>query len=94
MITLIKNILWYKLIRFGVRGKMFINIQSIYAKVKSRVKYNNELSNDFDCYLGVRQSESFSPFLFSMYINDIESEFYTSGIKGIDIGMIELFLLL
>lgn len=73
---------------------MFINIQSIYAKVKSRVKYNNELSNDFDCYLGVRQSESFSPFLFSMYINDIESEFYTSGIKGIDIGMIELFLLL
>ena len=89
-----RNILWYKLIRFGVRGKMLTIVQSIYAKVKSRVKYNNELSNDFDCYLGVRQGESLSPFLFSMYINDIESEFYTSGVKGIDIGMIKLFLLL
>ena len=29
-----------------------------------------------------------------MYINDIENEFYTSGIKGFDIGMIKLFLLL
>ena len=62
--------------------------------MKSKVKYNNELSHDFDCYLGVRQGESLSPFLFSMYINDIESEFYTSGVKGIDIGMIKLFLLL
>ena len=53
-----KNILWYKLIRFGVRGKMATIIQSIYAKVKSRVKYNNELSDVFDYYLRVRQDES------------------------------------
>ena len=36
-----RNILWYKLIQFGMRGKMVKTIQSIYT----RVEYNNELSN-------------------------------------------------
>ena len=58
------------------------------------MKYNNELSNDFDSYLGVRQGESLSPFLFSMYLNDIEDEFYLHGLEGINVGTIKLFLLL
>lgn len=69
-------------------------IQSIYSNVKSRVKYNNEISSDFECYLGVRQGESLSPFLFSMYLNDIEHEFYASNMTSIDLGSIKLFLLL
>ena len=47
-------------------------VESIYINVKSKVKYNNELSDSFSCVLGVLQGESLSPFLFSMYINDIE----------------------
>ena len=35
---------------------------SIYEQVKSKVKYNNSLSETFDCYLGVRQGECLSPF--------------------------------
>ena len=31
---------------------------------------------------------------FSMYLNDIEEEFYLKGVEGIDIGSIKLFLLL
>ena len=38
--------------------------------------------------------ESLSPFLFSMYLNDIEDEFYLNGIEGIDIHHIKLFSLL
>ena len=62
--------------------------------VKSRVKYNNTLSEEFKCYLGVRQGETLSPFLFPKYLNDIENEFYLNGFEGVDIHHIKLFLLL
>ena len=89
-----RDILWHKLIKFGVRGKALNIIRSMYENVKSRVKYKNRLSENFECYLGVRQGESLSPFLFSMYLNDVEDEFYLNGIEGIDIHHIKLFLLL
>ena len=71
-----RDIIWYKLIKLGVRGKMLNVIKSMYAKVKARVKFNNELSELFESYLDVRQGECLSPFLSSMYLNDIEEEFY------------------
>ena len=66
----------------------------MYENAKSRVKYKNRLNENFQCYLGVRQDESLPPFLFSMYLNDIEDEFYLNGIEGIDLHHIKLFLLL
>ena len=66
----------------------------MYEAVKSKVKYQNQLSEEFDSYWGVRQGESLSPFLFSMYLNDIEDEFYLHGIEGFNIYQIKLFLLL
>ncbi len=45
-------------------------------------------------YVRRTQGECLSPFLFSMYINDLEDEFYLKGLEGIDIGMIKIFLLL
>ena len=89
-----RDILWFKLIKLGVRGKILNVMRGMYSSVKSRVKYQNELSLEFECYLGVRQGECLSPFLFSMYINDIEDEFYLHGIDGIEIDSIKLFLLL
>ena len=44
------------------------------------------MSSEFECYLGVRQGESLSPFLFSIYLNNSENEFYNSRINRIDIG--------
>ena len=44
----------------------------------------------FNCELGVRQGECLSPFLFAMYLNDLEDEFYLKGSTGIDIGMLTL----
>jgi hypothetical protein len=41
-------------------GEQLINI-------KSRIVYNNAVSDLFDCNNGVRQGENLSPFLFSMY---------------------------
>ena len=75
--------MWYKLIKSGVRGQMLKVIKSMYENINSRVKSNNELSDEFTCCLGVRQCERLSPFLFAMHVNDIE-EFFSilKGLKG------------
>ena len=91
---IVHDILWFKLVEIGVRGKMLNVIKSIYSNLKSRVKFDNRVSSDFTCCLGVRQGECLSPILFSMYLNDIEREYILKGAEGVDIGMLKLFLLL
>ena len=66
----------------------------MYRDVKSEVKFDNKLSDEFSCMTGVRQGECLSPTLFAIYINDIEKEFITKGADGVDIGFKKLFLLL
>ena len=43
-------------------GKIFHIIRSMYDNVKSRVKYMSQLSDSFECKLGVRQGECLSLF--------------------------------
>ena len=69
-------------------------IKSMYNSVKSMVRYNNYLSSEFSCYLCVRQGECLSPFLFAIYLNDIETEFVQNNCKGIETDVLKLFLLL
>ena len=90
----VRDILWYKLLKFGVMGRMLDIIRSIYSIVKSQVKHNNITSDVFFSNIGVRQGECLSLFLFSMYLNDLEETIILNGAKGIDIGMLKLFLLL
>ena len=42
----------------------------------------------------MRQGECLSPFLSSIYLNDLEIELDIKGVEGIDIGMIKLCILL
>ena len=88
----VRDILWYNLLKFGVRGRMLDIIRSIYSIVKSQVKHNNITNDVFFRNIGVRQGECLSPFLFSMYLNDLEETIILNGAKGIDIGMLKLFL--
>ena len=60
----VRDNIWYKLLKVGVRGRMFDIIKSIYSTVKSQVKHNNTLSNAFFSSLGVRQRECLSHFCF------------------------------
>ena len=48
----------------------------------------------FECSLGVRQGESVSPFLFSMFLNDIEDVFMNKGLSGIDVNFFKILLIL
>ena len=79
----VRDILWFKSIKLGVRGKMMNIIKSIYSSVKSRVKHDNTLSEPFTCNIGVWQGECLSPFLFAMYVNDLEAYLAIKGISGI-----------
>lgn len=90
----VRDNLWFKLIKLGIRGKILKVIKTMYSSIKSRVKQLNTLSNEFPCLLGVRQGECLSPFLFSMFLNDIEEHFMLHGYKAIDIYMTKLFILL
>ena len=75
----VRDILWYKLIKVGVRGKMLDIIRSMYTNVKSQVKQNSIISDAFFSNIGVRLGEYLSPFLFSMYLNDLE-DFFCVGV--------------
>jgi len=90
----VRDILWYKLIKLGIRGKLLNIIRSMYSIVKSRVKYDNEVSDSFTCMVGVRQGESLSPFLFAMYLNDIEEYLLTNNYDGISLDTLKLFIML
>ena len=69
-------------------------IKSIHSSVKSRVKHDNIHSEPFTCNIGVWQGECLSPFLFAMYVNDLEAELAIKGISGINTVMINLCILL
>ena len=42
----VRDMLWYKLIKLGVRGQILKVIKSMYENIMSRVKSHNELSDE------------------------------------------------
>jgi hypothetical protein len=69
----------------------------MYRGIKSKISINGMLSDFFCRSVGVRQGENLSPFLFSIYINDLQ-EFLTEknvGLQSISSSVEnELFLYL
>ena len=63
--------LWQKLLNSGVNGAILRIIINIYERSKSCVKVDNNCSDYFQCFKGVRQGENLSPLLFAVYLNDL-----------------------
>ena len=55
----------------------------MYKGIKSMLKINGMSSEFFNCNIGVRQGENLSPFLFSLYINDLEEFLLNMNVVGI-----------
>ena len=89
-----RDCLWSKLITSGIRGNILNIIRSMYNEVKSKVKYMGNTSKTFECFLGVRQGESLSPFLFCMFVNDLKYCLESKGVEGVTVGDLKLCLIL
>lgn len=76
--------LWYKLETYNINGKCLKLIRNMYDNIKSRIKNKDGTSPFFPCCNGVRQGENLSPFLFSIFLNDLEHYFSTHNISGIN----------
>ena len=79
--------LWRKLIQSGINGKCFNLIHNMYKNVKSKISTNEGSSNFFSCNVGVRQGENLSPFLFSIFLNDLDASLRSEGVPGVNIGV-------
>ena len=77
--------LWAKLIKNNIKGKCLNLITNMYNGIKSSVRVNGVTSNSFPCNIGVRQGESLSPILFSLFLNDLQDFMANSTVNGIKI---------
>ena len=88
----VRDNLWYKLLQYGIGGNILKIIMSMYKRVKTKVFVNGQTSASFEYKFGVRQGECLSPFLFAMFVNDME-EALSRGNTGVTVDDIKLFLL-
>ena len=66
----------YKLYQYGVKGKFFKVIKSMYSSIKSCVKIDeSSITEMFSCNKGIRQGDRLSPVLFSLVMNDLPQYF-------------------
>ena len=75
--------LWNKLLRSNIDGKCFKIISNMYDGIKAKIKFNGVYTDSFPCQIGVRQGENLSPFLFSIFLNDLETFLTSNGALGL-----------
>ena len=76
-----RNLLMYKLSKIGIVGKMYNAISSMYTNPRSRIVLTSCETDYFDCPSGVKQGDSISPTLFSIFINDLACELNDTNLR-------------
>ena len=70
--------LFDKLCSYGVSGKLITLLENIYSKVQLTVRLPNGIRNPLASNIGLKQSCDLSPFIFGLFINDINDTFGNS----------------
>ena len=66
-----RSLLWLKLSRIGIDGKMLRSLKSLYENVKCTVRVNCVHSEWFDVNTGLKQECVLSPLFFNAFVNDL-----------------------
>ena len=88
-----RNLLFYKLLRYNIEGKIYVAIKALYTKTSACINLNGHLSHWFETFIGVRQGDNLSPMLFNIFLNDLATEINSLGL-GIKIGNLKLSILM
>ena len=79
-----RHALLFKMLPQGFSGNLFQLLRSLFAKARSRVKWNNELGELFENTYVVLQGGVISPSLFKLCIEDMRV--YFGDVAGVNIG--------
>ena len=88
-----RNLLLRNIIDTGINGKFYFALKCILSQTKSCIRLNDIYSEFFNVDSGVRQGDSISSSLFSLYINDLTSEINSLNL-GVDVGYMIMSILL
>ena len=83
--TIPRDLLFEKLLGYGITGKFFNNIKSMYTNDNCCVKVGNKLTESFLANQGVKQGCILSPLLFNIFIADIVERFKTENCRPLKI---------
>jgi len=79
-----RSFLFQKLLKEQVSTKFVNAIKSMYAVVRSCVRYNNHHSNFFESHIGLKQGDPGSPLLFMFFVNDLSQNINTDLVNYCD----------
>ena len=80
-----RNALFHVLEANGIQGKMLTVIKGLYSSVLAAVKNNGELSDYFECPIGVKQGCILSPTIFTVFMTEITRILNIQGKHGIQL---------
>ena len=83
--TIPRYLLFKKLLGYGINGKFFNNIKTLYSNDNCCVKVGSELTETFLANQGVKQGCILSPLLFNIFISDIIGRFATEECRPLEI---------
>ena len=69
-----RDLLFYNLHKTGICGKIYFALKSLYDNPKACIRLNNKYTDWFDTPVGVKQGDTLSPTLFSIFINNLAIE--------------------
>ena len=77
-----RKLLLFKLLMLGINGKIFYALEEILSETSSCIRINNFYTDKFRVDNGIRQGDSLSTSLFSIYINDL-----VDMLKNLNVGI-------
>ena len=83
--TINRDVLFYKLLKYGVSGPVYKVIKSMYSNTKYRVRIDGHLSPNFLATSGVKQGCPMSPILSNIFQNDLH-EIFDNGCDPVKAG--------